>query len=99
MEKEITTILENTETSPSNIYFTEDDIKYVIKISNKNSTPRPDRKTTEPIEQGGETLTKGITLLMKASYSIGYIPGEWKRENKIYIKKTRKNKLPSREFI
>ena len=98
MEKEITTILENTETSPSNIYFTEDDIKYAIKISNKNSAPGPDRITTELIEHGGETLTKSITLLMQASYSIGYIPEEWKRENKIYIKKTQ-NKLPSREFI
>ena len=45
VEKEITTILENTETSPSNIYFTEDDIKYVIKITNKNSAPGPDRIT------------------------------------------------------
>ena len=52
MEKEITTILENTETSPSNIYFTEDDIKYAIKISNKNSAPGPDRITTELIEHG-----------------------------------------------
>ena len=85
MEKEITTILENTETSPSNIYFTEDDIKYAIKISNKNSAPGPDRITAELIEHGGETLTKSITLLMQASYSIGYIPEEWKREN-IYIK-------------
>ena len=42
VEKEITTIVENTETSPSNICFTEDDIKYVMKISNKNSAPGPD---------------------------------------------------------
>ena len=99
VEKEITTILENTETSPSNTYFTEDDIKYLIKISNKNSVPRPGRITTELIERGGETLTKSRTLLMQASYSIGYIPGELKKENKIYIKKPRQNKLHSREFI
>ena len=73
MEKEITTILENKETSPSNICFTEDDIKYAIKISNKTSAPGLDRITTELIEHGGETLTKSITLLMQASYSIGYI--------------------------
>ena len=90
MEKEITTILENTETSPSNIYFTEDDIKYAIKISNKNLAPGPDRITAELIEHGGETLTKSITLLMQASYSIECIPEEWKRENEIYIKKTDK---------
>ena len=90
VEKEITTILENTETSPSNIYFTEDDIKYAIKISNKNSAPGPDRITAELIEHGGETLTKSITLLMQASYSIGYISEEWKRENKIYIQKSEK---------
>ena len=47
VEKKITTILENTETSPSNIYFTEDDIKYAIKISNKNSAPVSDQITTE----------------------------------------------------
>ena len=35
---------------------------------------------------------------MQASYSIGYIPEEWKTENKIYIKK-KQNKLPLREFI
>ena len=81
MEKEITTILENTETSPSNIYFTEDDIKYAIKISNKNSAPGPDRIITELIEHGGETLTKSITLLMQSSISIRYIPEEWRREN------------------
>ena len=81
VEKEITTILENTETSPSNIYFTEDDIKYAIKISNKNSAPGPDRITTELIEHGGETLTKSIILLMQASCSIGYIPEQCKREN------------------
>ena len=86
MEKEITTILENKETSPSNICFTEDDTKYVIKISNKTSAPGPDRITIELIEHGGETLTKFIILLMQASYSIGYIPEQWKRENKIYIK-------------
>ena len=90
VEKEITTILENTETSPSNIYFTEDDIKYAIKISNKNSAPGPDRITAELIEHGGETLTKSITLLMQASYNIGYIPEQWKRENEIYIKKQTK---------
>ena len=88
MEKEITTILQDTETSPSNIYFTEDDIKYEIKIYNKNSAPG--RITAELIVHGGETLTKSITLLMQASYSIGYIPEEWKRENKIYIKKQTK---------
>ena len=76
MEQEITTILENTKTSPSNIYFTEDDIKYVIKISIRNSVPGPDRITTELIEHGGETLTKSITLLMQVSYSIGYLPEE-----------------------
>ena len=86
VEKEKTTILENTETSPSNIYFTEDDIKHATKISNKNSAPGPDRITTELIEHGGEALTKRITLLMQVSYSVGYIPEEWKRENKIYIK-------------
>ena len=74
MEKEITTILENTKASPSNIYFTEDNIKY--QISNKNSAPGPDRITTELIEHRGETLTKSITLLMQASYSIGYLPEE-----------------------
>ena len=83
MEKEISTIPENTETSPSNIYFTDNDIKYVIKISNKDSAP-------ELIEHSGETLTKTISLLMQASYSIGYIPEEWKRENKIYIQKLEK---------
>ena len=76
MEQEITTILENTKTSPSNISFTEDDIKYGIKISNRNSVPGPDRITTELIEHRGETLTKSITLLMQASYSIGYLPEE-----------------------
>ena len=76
MEKEITTILENTKASPSNIYFTEDNIKYVIKISNKNSAPGPDQITTELIEHRGETLTKSLTLLMQASYSTGYLPEE-----------------------
>ena len=61
----------------------------MIKISNKNSAAGPVRITTELIEHGGGTLTKSITLLMQASYSIGYIPEEWKRENKIYIKKNR----------
>ena len=88
--RKITTILENTESSPSNRYFTEYDINYVIKVSNKNSAPGPDRITAELIEHGGETLTKSITLLKQASYIIGYIPEEWKRENKIYIKKQTK---------
>ena len=42
------------------------------------------------MEHGGEIPTKSITLLMQASYSIGYIPEEWKRENKIYIQKQTK---------
>ena len=61
MEKEITTILENTETSPSNIHFT-DDMKYVIKISNHQAQIE---LTTELIEHGVETLTKSITILCK----------------------------------
>ena len=87
VEKEITTIVENTKTSLSNIYFTEDDMKYAIKISNKNSASGVDRITTELVEHRGETLIKSMTLLMQASYCIGYLAEEWKRENKIYIKK------------
>ena len=84
VEKEITTILENTKTSLSNICFTEGDIKYAIKILG------PDRVTTELIEHRGETRIKSITM-MQASYSIGYLLEEWKRENKIYIKKHKIN--------
>ena len=62
----------------------------MIKISNKDSAPGPDRITSELIEHIGEALTKSITLLMQASYSIGYISEEWKRENKIYIQKSEK---------
>ena len=62
----------------------------MIKISNKDSAPGPDRITSELIEHIGEALTKSITLLMQASYSIGYISEEWKRENKIYIQKPEK---------
>ena len=39
------------------------------------------------MEHGGEIPTKSITLLMQASYTIGYILEEWNRENQIYIKK------------
>ena len=41
VEKGITTILENTKTSLVT-YLTEDDIKYALKISNKNSALGPD---------------------------------------------------------
>ena len=80
MEKEIVIILENTKTSPKNIYFTEDNIKYVIKISNKNLAPGPDWITTELIEHEGETRTKSITLLIQASHSIGYLPKRTKEQ-------------------
>ena len=48
--------------------------------------------TTELIENGGELLTKSLTLLKQASYYIGYLPQELKKENRIYIKKPDKEK-------
>ena len=43
--------------------------------------------TTEPVENGGEFLTKSLALLLQARYYIGYFPQEWKTENSIYIRK------------
>ena len=33
-------------------------------------------------------MTKSLTLLMQASYYIGYFPQEWKKESRISKKKT-----------
>ena len=68
----------------------EADIKNAIKTANKHAAPGPDRITTELIENGGELLTKILTLLMQASFYIGYFPKECKKENRIYIKKSDK---------
>ena len=61
-------------------------IKQAIKNSNKRSAPGPDGITVELVQNGGAQLFHCLTHLMQASYSLGYFPKPWKKENRIYLK-------------
>ena len=88
IEKEIDSVLELNQTSSSEIFFNIAHINQAIKNSNKNSALCPDRITVELVENGGEHLFHYLTHLMQASDFLGYFPKPWKKENRIYLKKT-----------
>ena len=65
--------------------------------TNKNFSPGPDRITPELVLNGEKNLVTALTILMQASYQLGYFLQPWKKENRIYLKKPEKssNYVPS----
>ena len=70
----------------SQIFFGEEHIKDAINKANKNSSPGPDKITSELILNGGKQVISALTLLLQACYLISYFPKLWKMENHIFKK-------------
>ena len=66
-EKNISQVLKNTTADIENVFFVKADIKHAIKSENKHAASGPDRITTELVENGGEIVTKSLTLLIQTS--------------------------------
>ena len=87
VEEKLQQILNHVECDSSQIFFGEEHIKDAINKANKNSSPGPDKITSELILNGGKQVISALTLLLQACYLIGYFPKLWKMENHIYFKK------------
>ena len=87
VEEKLQQTLNHVECSSSQIFFGEEHIKDAINKANKNSSPGPDKITSELILNGGKQVIFALTLLLQACYLIGYFPKLWKMENRIYVKK------------
>ena len=79
-------ILNHVDCDSSQIFFREEHIKDAINKANKNSSPGPDKITSELILNGGKQVISALTLLLQACYLIGYFPKLWKIENRTYFK-------------
>ena len=86
VEEKLQQILNHVECDSSQIFFGEEHIKDAINKANKNSSPGPDKITSELILNGGKQVISALTLLLQACYLIGYFPKLWKMENRIYFK-------------
>ena len=80
-------ILNHVECDSSQISFREEHIKDAINTANKNSSPGPDKITSELILNGGKQVISALALLLQACYLIGYFSELCKMENCIYFKK------------
>ena len=88
VEEKLQQILNHVECDSSQIFFGEQHIRDAINKANKNSSPGPDKITSELILNGRKQVISAITLLLQAGYLIiGYFPKLWKMENCIYFKK------------
>ena len=79
--------MKSNKLSETVVFFGKQHVKQVIKCSNINSAPGPDRITLDLIENGGDLLALCLTRLMQPCYFVGYFPRLWKMENRTYLKK------------
>ena len=82
----------DVEYNSSQIFFGEEQIKDAINKANKNSSPGPDKITSELILSGRKQVISALTFLLQVCYLIGYFPKLWKMENRIYFRKMDKAK-------
>ena len=64
------------------------EVQSAIKDLNSYSAPGPDRIGTLLIKNGGDYLHKTITDILNATCQLGCFPDTWKRDNRIYFKKS-----------
>ena len=92
VEEKLQQILNHVECDSSQIFFGEEHIKDAINKANKNSSPGPDKITSELILSGRKQVISALTFLLQVCYLIGYFPKLWKMENRIYFRKMDKAK-------